>query len=147
MDANLQEILDNLDEKVPRSRLGPYRDLILELRRRHRTYREILQILAGHCQIQVSISTLYDFLHAQRRIEVKLKKLQAKEQNSPDPNNKPQPPARINEGIPDTNDVQQRIAALKKRTSPTQTNVPRFSYDPNQPLHLLPNMKKSGSEE
>ena len=45
MDANLQEILDNLDEKAPRSRLGPYRDLILELRRRNRTYREILQIL------------------------------------------------------------------------------------------------------
>jgi hypothetical protein len=76
-----------------------------------------------------------------------MKKLQAKEQNSPDPNNKPQTPSRINEGIPDINDVQQRIAALKKRTSPTQTNVPHFSYDPNQPLRLLPNMKKSGSEE
>ena len=84
MDANLQEILDNLDEKAPRSRLGPYRDLILELRRRNRTYREILQILADRCQIQVSISTLHDFLRAQQRIDSKMKKQQAKEQNPPD---------------------------------------------------------------
>ena len=147
MDANLQEILDNLEEKEPRSRLTPYRDLILELRRRNRTYREILQILSDRCKIQVSISTLHDFLRAQRHIDSKMKKQQTKEQNPPDSNNKPQPPARINEGIPDISDVQQRIAALKKRTSPTQTNVPHFSYDPNQPLHLLPNMKKSGSEE
>mgnify|MGYP001606707173 CR=1 FL=1 len=147
MDANLQEIINNLNEKAPRSRLGPYRDLIRELRRLNRTYREILQILSDRCQIRVSISTLHDFLCSQRRIDSKMKKLQAKGQNSQDPNNKPQPSARINEEIPDLNDVQQRIATLKKRTSPTQINVPHFSYDPDQPLHLLPNMKKSGSEE
>jgi hypothetical protein len=136
MDANHQEILDNLEEKEPRSRLIPYRDLILELRRRNRTYREILQILADRCQICVSISTLYDFLHDQRRIDSKKKKQQAKEQNSPDPNNKPQSPKRISEEIPDMNDLQKRIAALKKRTTPAKTNASRFSYDPSKPLHL-----------
>jgi len=67
MKEQFQEILDNLDEKTPRSRLAPYRDLIIELRRRKRTYREILQILREKCQVQVSISTLHNFLQAQRK--------------------------------------------------------------------------------
>jgi hypothetical protein len=143
MDANLQEILDNLEEKEPRSRLAPYRDLILELRRRNRTYREILQILADRCQIQVSISTLHGFLRVQQRIASKIKKQQMKDQNPPDSNNKPLPPARTNEELSDMNDVQQRITALKKRTTTTQTNALSFSYDPNQPLCLPSKAKKS----
>jgi hypothetical protein len=146
MDASLQEIVDNLGEKAPRSRLGPYRGLILELRRRNRTYREILQILADRCQIHVSISTLHDFLHAQRRTDSKLKKQKAKELNLQNLNEEPQRLATANEDIPDMNDVQQRIAALKQRRTPAQTITPRFNYDPSQPLHLPPK-KKSGSEE
>lgn len=141
MDANLQEIIDNLDEKAPRSHLGPYRELILELRRRNRTYREILQILGDRCQIHVSISTLHDFLRAQRRRDSKIRKQQVKD--LPDLNERPQRPVKTKEDIVDMNDVQQRIDALKKRTTPTQTNTPRFSYDSSQPLHLPPNMKKS----
>jgi hypothetical protein len=61
----------------------------------------------------------------------------------PDLNERPQRPVKTKEDIVDMNDVQQRIDALKKRTMPTQTNIPRFSYDSSQPLHLPPNMKKS----
>ena len=147
MDANLQEIIDNLVEKAPRSRLAPYRELILELRWRNRTYREILQILTDRCQIQVSISTLHGFLRAQRRIDSKMKKQQAKEQNPPRIGGNPQDRIRPNKEMFETDDVQQRITALKHRTTPTQTNAPRFSYDPSQPLHLPPNMKKSETED
>jgi hypothetical protein len=144
MDANLQGILDNLEDKKQRSRLAPYRGLILELRRRNRTYREILHILADHCQIQVSISTLHDFLRAQRRIDSKMKKQQVKEPNPPELNETPQHASRIKEDIPDMNDMQQRIAALKQRTTPTQANAPRFSYDPAQPFHIPTNNNKGG---
>ena len=62
MKDQLQEILDSLDEKTPRSRLAPYRDFIAKLRRRKYTYREIRRILREKCQVQVSISTLHDFV-------------------------------------------------------------------------------------
>ena len=67
MKDQLQEILDSLDEKTPRSRLAPYRDFIAKLRRRKYTYREIRRILREKCQVQVSISTLHDFVRAQAR--------------------------------------------------------------------------------
>ena len=147
MDSNLQEILDNLDEKVPRSRLGPYRDLILELRRRNRTYREILQILGDRCQIHVSISTLHDFLRAQRQMDSRLRKQKSKEQNSPNPKEQLQETAKYREENPGMKDIQQRIAALKQRQIPPHTNAPRFIYDPNQPLHLTQQAKKGGGQD
>ena len=55
MKDQLQEILDSLDEKTPRSRLAPYRDFIAKLRRRKYTYREIRRILREKCQVQVSM--------------------------------------------------------------------------------------------
>ena len=99
-------------------------------------------------QIRVSISTLHDFLSAQRRKDAKLKRQQAEEQNSPDLNEATKRLASINEDISDMNDVRRRIDTLKKRTMPkTQTNAPCYSYDPTQPLHLLPKSKKDLCEE
>src|SRR6516162_4929908 len=46
MDRKFEDILDTLPEKPPRSRLEPYRELIGELRKRGRTYRDIAGILA-----------------------------------------------------------------------------------------------------
>ncbi len=142
MDANLQEILDNLEEKAPRSRLTPCRDLILELRRQSRTYREIQQILADHCQIQVSISTLHDFHRGQRRIDSKINRQQAKKQTTPKLSEKPNRAEMASEENPEMNDVEQRIVALKQRTTPNNRDFPRFDYDPSKPLHLPPRVKK-----
>jgi IS30 family transposase len=147
MDANLQEILDNLDEKTPRSRLDPYRELILELRRRNRTYREIMQILADRCQVRVSISTLHDFLHAQQQMDSRLRKQKSKEQNSPNPKEQLQETAKYREENPAMKDIRQRIAALKQRQLPPHTNAPRFIYDPTQPLHLTQQAKKGGGQD
>jgi hypothetical protein len=61
MDDKFQDILDSLPEKPPRSRLEPCNELIGELRRRGRTYREIRDILAEKCGTQVSVSTLPRF--------------------------------------------------------------------------------------
>ena len=62
MDSEFRKILESLPEKPPRSRLEPYAELIDGLRRRGRTYRDVVEILAEKCQLQVSISTLHDFL-------------------------------------------------------------------------------------
>jgi hypothetical protein len=52
MDDKFGGLLDSLPEKPPRSRLEPYSELIVELRRRGRTYREIARILAEKCKVQ-----------------------------------------------------------------------------------------------
>ena len=62
MDDKLQDILDGMPEKPPRSSLEPYRELIKELRRRGRTYREIAHILAEKCQLRAAASTVNRFL-------------------------------------------------------------------------------------
>ncbi len=147
MDANLQAILDSLEEKEPRSRLAAYRDLILELRRRNRTYREILRILADRCQIRVSISTLHDFLYAQQRIDSKRGNPKIRMKKAPCPDKQFPESAKSGEEIPVMSDIQQRIAALKRRQTLPRPNAPRFTYDPDQPLHLIPQEKKDGAQD
>jgi IS30 family transposase len=148
VDAKLKEIINGLDEKRPRSLLAPYRELILELRRRNRTYREIMQILADRCQVRISISTLHDFLHAQRQMGSKPRKQKSKKHNSPHPKEQLQETAKYREENPSMNDIRQRIAALKQKPkAPSQANTPRFTYDPNQPLHLTQKSKKSGGQD
>src|SRR5688572_16345823 len=62
MDDKFQDIVDSLPEKPARSRLEPYNELIDELRRRGRTYREIAHILAEKCQLIAGASTIHDFV-------------------------------------------------------------------------------------
>src|SRR5437667_8511019 len=57
--------------KPRRSRLEPYRDLINELRRRGRTYREIADILAEKCQLRAAASTVNRFLR--KRVVARVK--------------------------------------------------------------------------
>jgi IS30 family transposase len=62
MEQRFLEILDHLPEMTSRSRLEPYKELIRELRRRQRSYREIARVLAEHCGIRVCHSTLHEFV-------------------------------------------------------------------------------------
>jgi len=54
----LQEILDSLPAKGPRSRLDPFRPFILRWRREGRTYRDIQEILAVACKVRVAHQTV-----------------------------------------------------------------------------------------
>jgi hypothetical protein len=47
--------------------MEPYRELIEQLRTRGRTYREIAQILAEKCQLQILRSAINDFARVQSR--------------------------------------------------------------------------------
>jgi len=151
MDDKFQEILDGMPEKPPRSSLEPYRELINELRRRGRTYREIAHILAEKCQLRAAASTVNRFLRKRKVARAK-------------------PPARLTpkaktvsvttraatERIASSNvqeeslphdDVQQRIAALKLKPAPARSSPDLFRYDPNEPLHLPPKDRKPNSGE
>src|SRR3954462_11437456 len=62
MNETSKAILDSLPPKQPRSKLETYTELIQELRKRDRSYREIAGILAEHCGVRVGIHTGYNFV-------------------------------------------------------------------------------------
>jgi hypothetical protein len=140
MDNKFKDILDSLPVPEPRSCLDPFRELIDELHRRGRTYREISSILAGRCEIFVSASTVYRFLHRRSRNKSQSRKSgispvpKMKKGNHPaDTEGKV---SIISETETITDEIQKRISALKLRPALDQTKSQLFHYDPNEPLHL-----------
>lgn len=118
MDDYLKKILDDLPDKPPRSRLEPYHDFIVELRRRGRTFREIAGILAEKCQVQVTGSGIHDFLRTRLgRDATRLAASMLPKTSSGD-------------------EVQRRIAELKARNSTAKQSANGFEYDPDEPLRL-----------
>ena len=67
MDRELAAILEELPYKRPRSRLEPYRDLIVELRSRKLTFQDIAEVLAQKCGVRVTGSGIHDFLRRRSR--------------------------------------------------------------------------------
>jgi hypothetical protein len=60
-------ILQGLPDKQPRSRLEPYRELIVELRSRKLTFQDIAVVLAEKCGVRVTGSGIHDFLRRRSR--------------------------------------------------------------------------------
>src|SRR5438105_173459 len=143
MEGKLNEILDGLPERPPRSCLESFRDFINELRRRKRTYREIAQILEERCQLRVSKSTVHRFLRGRSRQKRRL----------------PQPPVVTAMKTPSaeikprlipthtetTDEVRRRIEELKRRPVAAEMPVKEFQYDPDEPLHLVPKTDENES--
>jgi hypothetical protein len=65
LSPELQRIFDNTPEDESRSRLEPYRELILLWRRRGKSYRRICWLLREQCGVKISYLPLYEFV--QRR--------------------------------------------------------------------------------
>ncbi|MGB6134719.1 MAG: hypothetical protein WBG54_23280 [Acidobacteriaceae bacterium] len=62
MEPVLQSILESLPPKSPRSKLEPHRELIRELRRKGRTYREVARLFHERLGLYVAPSTLHSFV-------------------------------------------------------------------------------------
>ena len=62
MDARIRQLLDEIPERPPRSKLEEHAEVIRELRRKHRTYQEIAVFFRDHLQISVAPSTVHDFV-------------------------------------------------------------------------------------
>src|ERR1700686_5061169 len=54
--------IDSLPDKPPRSKLEPHRELIRELRRKGRTYREVARLFHERLGLYVAPSTLHSFV-------------------------------------------------------------------------------------
>jgi hypothetical protein len=127
MEKELENIIESLPPKPPRSRLTPYSELIEEMRTRGWTYRAIARVLAEKCAVRVSPSNLHHFVKAEsaKRRPNRTEQAINKELS--------QVPVRRPTSAADTN---QRIAALKQRTSRSGSIETGFEFDPNEPLRL-----------
>lgn len=146
MDPKLKEIIDGLPDKPPRSRLQPYYEFITELRRRGRTYRDIAQVLAEKCQLQVTASGVHDFV----RTRSKAKRRPGGRSNSRKgeqrvlssaPRIKTAVQDRVLAPTPD-DEVARKIATLKGRKVDAKRISDRFHFDVNEPLRLTKAEKK-----
>ena len=59
--------LSDLPPKPPRSKLEPHRELIRELRRKGRTYREVARLFEERLGLHVAPSTLHSFVKVRAR--------------------------------------------------------------------------------
>ena len=140
-DHSFKTILDSFPPKLSRSGLEPYAELILELHRRGRSYREIARILSERCDIRTSRSTVNDFVRA------RLKRARSLQKGGlPEPNANPHksaPSCQQTSSPPESgavnDEIRYRIAALKHRRTQSEAETVHFEYDPSQPLHLPPN--------
>ena len=134
MDANLKKILDELPDKPPRSRLEPYSEFIEELRRRGRTYRDVADILAEKCAVQVTGSGVHDYLRTRSRAKASLAEVSpSKATQSPVST----PVAGDSLAAASSGEqVQRKIAALKARNPSMEPSLPGFEYNPDEPLVL-----------
>jgi hypothetical protein len=148
VDAKFEAILNNLPAKEPRSRLEPYSELIAEMRKRGRTYREIAHVLKKACGLKVGTSTVNDFVLARSKSKAKLslstsrttatkKNMEGltgtyKDTKARESTGRPQ---KALEGIART------IKELKDRPLKTSEKKLLFEYNPDEPLRLQHNKR------
>ena len=137
LDQKIMEILASLPAKTPRSRLEPYRELIREMRRRGRTYREIAGVLGERCGVRVAASSVHEYVR--RRSRVKPGPAGAVAPPTATTAREPEPMARQAEPVagPAPDELRQRIEVLKQRTTPAAAPAkPVFTYNENEPLRV-----------
>jgi len=114
--------IDNLPEKPPRSKLEPHRELIRELRRKGRTYREVARLFHERLGLYVAPSTVHSFVKVRakhhKRTQFELPPLEVSSPSSP---------------------ALDRIAALREKTAVPKSKPTRFVFRENEPLTLTGN--------
>jgi hypothetical protein len=139
VDGQFQDILDSLPEKPPHSRLEPYRQLIDELRRRGRTFREIAHILREKCHVETAASTIHDFVRVRSRRERQPPRRPFQDTTKRTPL---APTQGMETGTPAAkadaaaDEVRRKIAALKARKFAIEPTPEGFHFDPSEPLRL-----------
>jgi hypothetical protein len=152
MDPKFQAILSALPAKKRRSRLEPYHQLIREMRKRGRSYREITQVLKKSCGLTVGTSTVNDFVLARNKSTVKRTLSTARELSV----TKKDKNAFIGQidtykddkdikGIVSTRKslegITRMIKAVKDRPPKIHKKKVLFEYNPEEPLRLQRNQK------
>src|SRR5579875_530704 len=123
MDEAFHAILDSLPPKPARSKLEPYAELIRELRKRGRSYREIAVILTERCGVSVGTHTVYNFVQVRSRSK---SKAVASEREKP-ASSAAAPKAASSTSKPD--EVAERIRMLKQRPPAARAPVAEKEFE------------------
>jgi hypothetical protein len=118
MEPAHQLILESLPDKQYRSKLEPHRELIRELRRKGRTYREVAKLFNERLGLYVAPSTLHSFV----KVRAKHRKHTQFEL----------PPL---ETVAETDSV----SALRAKPISSKPKPTRFVFRENEPLTLTGN--------
>lgn len=122
MEPELRTILESLPEKTYRSKLEPHRELIRELRRKGRTYREVAHLFEARLGLYVAPSTLHSFVKVRakhrKRAQFELPPIQLASAESP---------------------VLDRVSAFKAKPVVRTAKPARFVFRENEPLTLTSN--------
>jgi len=114
--------LGDLPFKPPRSKLEPHRELIRELRRKGRTYREVARLFEERLGLYVAPSTLHSFVKVRakhrKRTQFELPPTQFATAESP---------------------VLDRVSAFKAKPVVRTAKPARFVFRENEPLTLTSN--------
>jgi hypothetical protein len=122
MEPAHQLILESLPEKQYRSKLEPHHELIRELRRKGRTYREVAQLFYERLGLYVAPSTLHSFV----KVRAKHRKRTQFEL----------PPLELSSATSPTLD---RVAALRAKPVVPKSKSAHFVFRENEPLTLTNN--------
>jgi len=143
MDEKIKTILAEFSGERDRSQLAPHRKLILELHRRGCSFRKIAPILSENFGVSVASTTISRFVLRIDKEEAKPRKAKSRKEKPipvmPPTQLKPAP----DKVLPPSDEIRQRIAALKQRTPQHESDKRRFEYDPDQPLHLIQKEEKA----
>jgi hypothetical protein len=120
MEPELRTILEYSPQKPPRSKLEPHRELIRELRRKGRTYREVARLFHERLGLHVALSTLHSFV----KVRAKHRKRTQFEL----------PP--VGQAV---SPVLDPVAALKAKPAVREAKRARFVFRENEPLTLTTN--------
>jgi hypothetical protein len=123
MEPELRTILEYSPQKPPRSKLEPHRELIRELRRKGRTYREVARLFHERLGLHVALSTLHSFV----KVRAKHRKRTQFEL----------PPVGLAAAA--VSPVLERVAALKAKPAVRESKRARFVFRENEPLTLTTN--------
>jgi hypothetical protein len=122
MEPELRTILESLPEKTYRSKLEPHRELIRELRRKGRTYREVAHFFEERLGLYVAPSTLHSFVKVRakhrKRAQFELPPIQLASAEWP---------------------VLDRVSAFKAKPVVRTAKPARFVFRENEPLTLTSN--------
>jgi hypothetical protein len=122
MEPELLTILESLPPKPPRSKLEPHRELIRELRRKGRTYREVARLFNDRFGLYVAPSTLHSFVKVRakhrKRLQFELPTSELAEADS---------------------SALDRVAALKGKPVVRTAKPARFVFRESEPLTLTSN--------
>ena len=123
MEPELRTILEYSPQKPPRSKLEPHRELIRELRRKGRTYREVARLFHERLGLHVALSTLHSFV----KVRAKHRKRTQFEL----------PP--VGQAAAAVSPALDPVAALKAKPAVREAKRTRFVFRENEPLTLTTN--------